>query len=182
MRTKTVNGYTVTDDGRIFSRYGHELRQRTNPKGYKLVSWSVQGPRRSEGVFVHRVVAQAFIPNPMPLFFTQINHIDGNPANNHADNLEWCDCLYNIRDAVARRRAAGLPISGRHYGKAILYRGEVYESIGDMARAFRVDRTVIRDAFRRGRWHGSPMMPHPRGLGSDGSPRSPTAIPLFSLP
>ena len=42
---------------------------------------------------VHRLVAEAFIPNPQNL--EQINHKDENKLNNCADNLEWCSCKYN---------------------------------------------------------------------------------------
>ena len=44
-------------------------------------------------VFIHRLVAQAFIPNPNNLPF--VNHKDENPRNNCADNLEWCTAKYN---------------------------------------------------------------------------------------
>ena len=43
--------------------------------------------------FVHRLAAQAFIPNPDNL--PEINHKDENPGNNSVDNLEWCDRSYN---------------------------------------------------------------------------------------
>lgn len=44
---------------------------------------------------VHRLVAQAFIPNPNN--FPQVNHKDENPANNSVDNLEWCSNQYNCK-------------------------------------------------------------------------------------
>lgn len=42
---------------------------------------------------VHRLVAEAFIPNPGNL--PQINHKDENRANCNVDNLEWCSAKYN---------------------------------------------------------------------------------------
>ena len=47
-------------------------------------------------VSVHRLVGMAFVPNPNPKEFTEINHIDENPQNNKADNLEWCNRRYNM--------------------------------------------------------------------------------------
>lgn len=52
---------------------------------------------RSE-VKIHRLVAQAFIPNTENKPF--INHIDGNPLNNHVDNLEWCTPSENTLHAI----------------------------------------------------------------------------------
>lgn len=46
---------------------------------------------------IHRLVATAFIPNPNN--YPIINHIDGNPLNNRADNLEWCTQKHNMKVA-----------------------------------------------------------------------------------
>lgn len=40
-------------------------------------------------VSLHRLVALAFIPNPNPEIYIEVNHIDGNPENNEVSNLEW---------------------------------------------------------------------------------------------
>lgn len=48
---------------------------------------------KKKRVFVHRLVAEAFIPNPNNL--PVINHKDENPANNCVENLEWCTIAYN---------------------------------------------------------------------------------------
>lgn len=49
---------------------------------------------------IHRLVAQAFLPNPdnLPI----VNHKDENKSNNSVDNLEWCDDKYNTRYSLAK--------------------------------------------------------------------------------
>ena len=51
---------------------------------------------------VHRLVAEAFIPNPSN--FSVINHKDENPANNAVDNLEWCTQRYNMNYGTCRAK------------------------------------------------------------------------------
>lgn len=54
-------------------------------------------------VFVHRLVAESFIPNPNALEF--INHKDENGTNNLVENLEWCTTRYNNTYGTALQRA-----------------------------------------------------------------------------
>lgn len=70
---------------------GMILKRRTNMNGYQTVTLSQRGCAKN--VLVHRIVAEAFIPNPKGLPI--INHKDEVRTNNCVDNLEWCDKSYN---------------------------------------------------------------------------------------
>lgn len=67
-----------------------------NTKKYWRVGLQVNGKQRLFAV--HRLVAEAFIPNPNNLL--QVNHIDGNKDHNYVENLEWCDNDYNMKHAI----------------------------------------------------------------------------------
>ena len=69
-------------------------------KGYKIISLWKNGIGKM--FRVHRLVAAAFIPNPenKPC----IDHIDGDRANNHADNLRWVTYLENNNNPITKKR------------------------------------------------------------------------------
>lgn len=71
------------------------LKQCADRGGYMKVGLVKNGKRTTKPV--HRLVAEAFIPNPDNK--PEINHIDGNKKNNSVDNLEFCTRLENIRHA-----------------------------------------------------------------------------------
>jgi len=54
--------------------------------------------------YIHRLAAQAFIPNPNN--YPQINHKDENKRNNNIDNLEWCTQKYNNSYGTKCQRCA----------------------------------------------------------------------------
>jgi hypothetical protein len=62
--------------------------------GYYRLNLHKNGGKTSS---IHRIVAQAFIPNPDNK--PQVNHKDGNKLNNHFDNLEWCTPKENTNHA-----------------------------------------------------------------------------------
>ena len=68
--------------------------------GYKMVDLHFCGVRKR--MYVHRLVAQAFIPNPNNL--PQVNHKDENKLNNCVSNLEWCTHAYNQRYGTKNER------------------------------------------------------------------------------
>ena len=106
------NAYQVSSHGRIRSldryvdrlNHGHPskqfcrgrlLKQNIDEDGYARINIRANQIDRRYGV--HRLVAQAFIPNPDNL--PCVNHIDGNKLNNSVNNLEWCTVEYNNQHA-----------------------------------------------------------------------------------
>lgn len=79
-------------------------KQLLKDKGYEIVSLVPYFETIGKTYYVHRLVAEAFVKNDRPEVATQINHKDGDKANNHYSNLEWVTAGENIRHA----RALGL--------------------------------------------------------------------------
>ena len=94
--------YSVTSDGRVF---GHKRNKYLNQKitrfGYAevVLSSGKNAKRNVKYITVHRLVANAFIPNLNDL--PQVNHIDGNKLNNDVSNLEWMSAKDNINHSWA---------------------------------------------------------------------------------
>ena len=85
-----MEDYIINRNGTIFSKKRNNyLKPRLNTKGYLRVYI------KRKHVFIHRLVAQKFIPNPKSL--PQVNHKDGNRQNNNVDNLEWTDNINNCQ-------------------------------------------------------------------------------------
>lgn len=108
---KDVNGYEglyqVSNYGNVRSlkrevtqgKYGKtrtvgdtQMKPFDNGHGYQTVSFSREQKRKN--FYVHRLVAEHFVENVGGLKY--VNHKDYDPANNHADNLEWCTQQENI--------------------------------------------------------------------------------------
>lgn len=110
---KDVSGYEglyqVSNLGRVKSlprtvrtRYGTGVRKEkilqggSYPNGYVFVCLCKDGEKKMR--MIHRLVAEAFIPNPLNL--PTVNHRDGNKQHNWVGNLEWCTQGDNLKHAI----------------------------------------------------------------------------------
>lgn len=84
--------YWISNKGRIRNKKGQIMRPVDNGKGYLRYNlFRHKGRGKTE--YAHRLIAEAFIPNPNGL--PEINHKDENKKNNDINNLEWCSHKYN---------------------------------------------------------------------------------------
>ena len=94
---KSTN-YEISNDGLVKNVKNHTvLKTRVTIYGYSDVKIMIDN--KSHRKRVHRLVAEAFVPNPD--MKPQVNHKDGNKLNNHFTNLEWVTNAENIRHAVS---------------------------------------------------------------------------------
>ena len=95
---KDFPNYEVNADGLVRNKKTqYILKPSPDTCGYHQVCLSMNGKQKHP--LVHRLVAQAFIPNPQGK--PCVNHINGHPTDNNVSNLEWCTQSENMLHAYA---------------------------------------------------------------------------------
>lgn len=148
--------YEVSNLGRVKTLVSKRVRERSggirktcvNHAGYHRVLLS--RPQSHGGYFterpvmrsVHRLVAEAFIPNPERL--RDVNHIDGDKSNNAVTNLEWVSHRSNMIHYVEKLRGGTHWAKGQKWACKAIIATPVdgsppvrWESASDWARAFK---------------------------------------------
>ena len=103
-------GYKADKEGNIYSmlpqgcrdRYDKskwlkepkKLKVRVTTKGYCRVYMRRDSTNKREDVYVHRIIAELFIPNPNN--YSDVSHKDCNLSNNNVENLEWLSHKDNL--------------------------------------------------------------------------------------
>lgn len=92
--------YEVSDLGRVRNRRGIIMKLHDNGHGYFTVGLYKNG--KAKHLYIHRLVATAYIPNPDNL--PQVNHKNEDKTDNRVENLEWCTGKYNMNYGTLRDR------------------------------------------------------------------------------
>ena len=112
--------YMVSNWGRVKSiKFGKEriLKLTKDKDGYLIVN--LYKNNKSKTFKVHRLVAEAFLPNSYNL--PQVNHKDENPQNNIVTNLEWCDAKYNNNYGTRNKRIGKSNTNGKRSKPVLQY-------------------------------------------------------------
>ena len=112
---ENFSGYFITREGKVYSNFKgiKEVKGRPARNGYLRVYMRDDRDKKRKDRFVHRLVAQTFIPNPLKK--RVVHHIDTDRANNCVDNLEWVTYAENNQDTMDRGIVKRCEITGRFH-------------------------------------------------------------------
>lgn len=97
---RSVDRYVASKGGSVRLARGRIIIPHKDRDGYLRVGIYQDG--KSALVGIHRLVAEAFIPNPNNLPI--VHHINGKKDDNRVENLEWSTVLHNNSEDIARNR------------------------------------------------------------------------------
>lgn len=117
--------YRVDRFGNVYNSQKRIMKPERGRNGYLRVSLN-NDKTKHKRFLVHRLVAVAFIPNPDNL--PQVNHIDGNKANNSVSNLEWCSPLQNLMHSHVIEKAT----AANEQRVKCVTTGKIYNSIKEI--------------------------------------------------
>lgn len=121
------NGKEYIKREKILNPYNRKDKKTTYPRSViKLIKGKAKKDYK-----VHRLVAEAFIPNPENK--PQVNHIDGNPLNNNVNNLEWVTDRENKLHAIENNlKINTINTIDRETMLELLNNGKSYDEIAEL--------------------------------------------------
>lgn len=139
--------YLINEKGEVWSCKSRKIiADEVTSKGFKAIKLRL-APKVRKFLQIHRLLAEAFLPNPNNYFY--VHHINGDKLDNSLLNLEWSD--QKERD----------PRKGEDHGRAKLTEDEVREirnlygqgpTLHDLATQFNVSYSTVRDIVMRSIW------------------------------
>jgi len=150
---KEVHGaYLISNKGRVYSvEKGKILSCYNNGAGYyNVLIYMKCDPKRNWLRYLHRLVAQHFIPNPEGKKF--VNHIDHDKSNNCVENLEWVTAKENTKHGIlngkinSKLRGRTNQISDSQRCRAVVMR-KTGLGINEIAKTFSFPRTTLSSVF-----------------------------------
>ena len=158
---KGLENYGICKNGMIYSHLSKRfLKQHKHSLGYFKVNLFINGKEKT--FLVHRLVALAYIPNPLNK--SQVNHINGDKSCNMYHNLEWVTPKENVRHAwdnglnknTLKQRQASTKRHSKHIydtknkiyfssvKDAALYYGEYYPRMKNMLNGAVINKTPLK--------------------------------------
>lgn len=139
------NSYEVSNYGRIRNSITRRiLKTSLNTYGYQHFSVRVGENIKRKYLTVHRVVAEAFIPNLNN--YPQVNHKNGVKTDNRIENLEWCSVSENRKHA----HRVGLWKSKREVPVLCVETGKTFRSMQEASRECGFFEGSISQSVRKG--------------------------------
>lgn len=135
----------VTINLTSYIKKGRQLKPKKHKDGYQFVQLSSN--KKCSNLYIHRLVAQAFIPNPenKPM----VNHIDGDKRNNTIKNLEWATSKENAVHAYKNNLLYKIE-DLKPSSKAVINTetNTCYPTIKEAANALNRNYTVVREMLK----------------------------------
>ena len=138
---KDFENYTITSEGKVLNSKRKELSIWKDNVGYLQVILYKNNKKYYKRI--HRLVAEAFIPNPTNL--PQVNHINGDKTKNTVDNLEWIDNKNNTQHGYDNNlyHSKHRNIKIEVYDKITHQLIDTYKSIRETANELNINRKTL---------------------------------------
>lgn len=140
------DNYSISNLGQVRNDKTKIIRKLcVNPQGYYKINLSKNYV--SKTISIHRLVGEAFIPNPENL--PQIHHIDGNRLNNNVNNLMW---VSNVENCQSTNRNTNNGCLHKYKKKDIDYYSAKIVIYGKPYRKYSKDREICEEWLKNRRY------------------------------
>lgn len=133
--------YAISSFGRVYSYVSHKWLKPTENHHNNTVRYYINlGRGTNNRFYIHRLVAEAFIPNPQNKL--EVDHIDTDPTNNHVENLRWTTRQENMNNVLTKEKVK--TNRGGFVRIKNLETGEIFLGYEEAAKAGKVCKETIR--------------------------------------